>query len=61
MAYVAYKFRHSNWNKKYYVDNLNAQATNIQPEIEKLQTKAEMLREFARQIDQDLIEVSSNE
>lgn len=61
MAYIAYKFRHSNWDKKYYVENLNAQAALIQREIEKLTMKREMLQEFARQIDQDLIEVGNNE
>lgn len=51
-----YKFKASNWDKAYYVRNLNDEAALVQREIEKLTVKREMLQEFARRIDNDLEE-----
>lgn len=53
---MKYKFKHSNIDKKYYCENLMAEASIIQREIEKLTVKREMLQDFARRIDTDLME-----
>jgi hypothetical protein len=56
MTQPAYKFRHSNIDKKRYCENLQAEAALVQREIDKLTVKREMLMDFALRLEMDLVD-----